>query len=201
MDIEDGEIVELDFEDTSALSNPDVFSRQRRGGANGSVVNGRLKNGTGSVQHQKDGGVIVGSGPENNGGAGGRMRRTNGKNKKPGKAERIAERAKRMQELENSWDFPDGSGLSDSRQQSSPPATPSPVASPVLSHVAVGEAMAPNNIRHAAKKDKVRQPEPALSRDIAREVLLGAVLARAGRQPLVDKNEFVRELLALIHVS
>jgi hypothetical protein len=195
-ELEDGEIVELDFEDTSALSDPDAFRQvlqQRR--SSSAMANG----------HE---GTSAASAP--------RERRDRGKGRKKGKRERAAERAAEMQrqrdEITRTWDTQeadksDGSVSPSSLMSTSPSPHPSPMRAPrTLTPTTARPARAfPNGIGNgAAPKARARDVSGAagLEPERAKDIIISAAAAQAPRLPAhMERNEFVREVLTLIHVS
>ncbi|KAF7291865.1 hypothetical protein MIND_01211800 [Mycena indigotica] len=190
-DIEDGEIVELDFADTSALSDPAAFreaqqrSRREHGVSPGPVI----ANGTGTRR---------------------------GKGRKKGKRERAAERA-----LENARlaQIIDPDRLGDGPSSRSVSASPDPMAAhvemetptasqaPLLpnlnSRLSVQSLFTGAPIKSATASptsSPVRPIDPA----IARASIISTVSVSAPAQslpPRMERNEFVREVLTLIHTD
>lgn len=142
----EGEIIELDWQDMSALSDPDAFLRVQK-------QQQQLRNGVGAGGGKKQNGTgIVGVGEET---TKGRKK----KEKKKSKKERLEAVAREREAIEQSWDFPttqqlnsnlntnfdsgrgNGAGMMMNLNgknvpipvtfhEDSPPATPSPVRSP-----------------------------------------------------------------------
>ncbi|KAH9940681.1 hypothetical protein B0H21DRAFT_780296 [Amylocystis lapponica] len=145
LDDDDADVVELDFTDTRALSDPAVFSSRLR-------------------EKQRSG----------NG---------NGSGKRKTRKERAADRERERDEIERGWDDP-------------VPAAPAPVVGkgkhPAAANgVAVAPPQANGNGAHAG-----------MHVDAAREALLSAISTQAklpGRD--MPRNDFVRELLTLIHTD
>ncbi|KAJ6578616.1 hypothetical protein B0H10DRAFT_2101375 [Mycena sp. CBHHK59/15] len=208
---EDGEIVELDFEDTSALSDPDAFrqvqQRARRNGEASASANGE----EGALRFRLE-------------------RRDRGKGRKKGKKERAAERAVEMQ---RQWDeIPawDGSEQSYDRARPASPssllsnsasASPSPHPSPVHAQAPMPfiDTQTPTTARPSqvqalmlalngggsGPKAATRTrdaPAAGLQPERARESIISNVSARAQTLPArMERNEFVREVLTLIHTD
>lgn len=236
-DSEDGEgIVELDFEDTSVLSNPAAFEEiKHRRGRNGSHS---------ERDHPEANGFHDADGPNGYGKKAGK-----GKKAPKGKLARDRER----QEIEKSWDFPGTSSEEQSYPSLSAPASPSPVASPELTPAAVAQPVptalksvlraAGAQVAEARGRDPRARYESliavngsklngktngkvtgkdidlpsappstanptangsdAVNRDAARESILSGVLQQKRNKvaPVgIERNDFVREVLTLIHV-
>ncbi|KAG6905824.1 hypothetical protein DXG01_000530 [Tephrocybe rancida] len=137
----DDEIIELDFADTSALSDPDVFRARQRANGHGHT------NGNGVEKPEK---------------------RTRTK-RKQGKKDRVAEQAKKREEIERSWDVPANNvGAVEGMYQAPPsPASPSPCPSPEPTRVhANGVASGSSSVRqngiiNAAGLRKEGEPVPS----------------------------------------
>lgn len=194
---EDAEdMVELDFEDTSALSDPDVFEevlmqRKRRShedlgaslGANGHVNGKEKRNEKGKKKEKKERDA-----PSFN----------------PGPAPAPVHAPSPVAAI---WQT-----LGQHPMPLSPPASPSPQPSPVLSPVPVatngtasqdkGKGKATNGTRPTNGKTASHPAHTALDPEVAKQSILNNVLAQT-RVPTVtmERNEFVREVLTLIHVS
>ncbi|CCM05360.1 uncharacterized protein FIBRA_07574 [Fibroporia radiculosa] len=148
-DHNDGDVVELDFADTRALSDPTIFSH-------------RLKE---------------------------KQNKANGKKKT--RRERAADRENEKEEIERGWDDPvRGQELSAGPTSSAvPPAVmmngkgkqPMRHASPMNGHAVNGSNVQPAVVKDATISAMISQPE-RLAKDIPR-------------------NDFVRELLTLIHTN
>lgn len=144
---EEGDIIELDFEDMSALSDPDAFLRaQQQQQAQGG--RGKKNGTTAAVKDlsQPGGKEPAGSTP----GTGGGGKEKKKKDRKKNKKERLEAIAREREAIEKSWDFPDVGGASAAVagnsntmnlngrnvpipvtfHDDSPPASPSPVPSP-----------------------------------------------------------------------
>lgn len=202
-DVEDGDIVELDFADTSALSDPDAFDRvllQRSNKSNTAprtAVNGRLGSETG------------------------REGQENGQGKGTKRKSRRERQRQQREEIERGWDVPAPQDLG---AQSSPasfsgPASPSPQPSPQPSPVLATAKTGPTT-RPLVTELEIDTPTTA--RPLSRVPELngtakgkkGVLDAQTVRQSLIatftqaqkprvvgmERNEFVREVLMLIHV-
>ncbi|RDB27625.1 hypothetical protein Hypma_003804 [Hypsizygus marmoreus] len=209
-DEEDGEeIIELDFSDTRALSDPSVFQRALRNGHG----NGNGRHARGSSTSSGDG---FGSGA--NGNTNGRVRengkereKERGNRRKKGKRERAADQVRLRAEIENSWDVPvpvlAGSssaaaarGFSDS-DGIPEPASPSPCPSPVMGET---QQHAPDVVQRTPAQNGVRSAKPMKEKtraDVVRESVVEAVVAKKPAVPTMERNDFVREVLTLIHTD
>ncbi len=149
---ENDEVVELDFSDTRALSDPTIFSS-------------RLK----EKKEKKDKG-------------------------KKSRKERERNKEREQAEIEKGWDLP-------TQAQVQPPyqaAATGPVA----------EAAKPKAISAAVNGAAVNgaaavrpSQNGTLNGTAAKEAILGALLTKVPAQAAIGRNDFVRELLNLIHVS
>lgn len=212
LDADDAEIVELDFEDTRALSDMEVYrlkvaERERQRGKNVSgEANGDQMNGAHAEAGAKE--------------KGGR--------KKKGRKERALEKVREREEIEKSWDFPAqeqqpaiavaAAVPSVSQDALPPPSDPDPAASsismsePLVNGTSV-QTQSPMTAKPAAIHDHVvvngsagkgkgKSTGADVDRDMAREAILVAI---ASQKPAnlrsMERNEFVREVLTLIHVS
>ena len=234
-DEDDGDIVELSFEETSVLSDPEAFKRalqRKKSGLKGAEmsVNGhRYVNGTSSSFSEKE----------------------KGKENKKSRKERdaIARR-----EIEESWDVPpprvvdsvNSSSRSFNTLPLGPPASPSPRASQELSNTSLGAtstsgvemmrtpttakatlgnagkyvngisaapavtAMVPSSQAYTPAKAKgasngvsltKRTQNGGVDAESVRESMVTALEAQPKPVGRMEKNEFVREVLALIRVS
>ncbi|KAF7318241.1 hypothetical protein HMN09_00332600 [Mycena chlorophos] len=216
-DLEDGEIVELDFEDTSALSDPAAFreaqQRSRREHLSSDAATSPppiLPNGNGT-------GI----------GTSGTRR---GKGRKKGKRERAAERAlenARLAQLIDPERLARENHTSSSRSASaSPDPTGAPFAEmetpiavrPPLPPVAAEPAPAPAPALVHTKKISVqslftgqplsppRSTQPHANSTIDPAIARASIIASAQAQnhnfaPRMERNEFVREVLTLIHTD
>ncbi|KAF8067884.1 hypothetical protein FPV67DRAFT_1765394 [Lyophyllum atratum] len=156
-DAEADEILELDFADTRALSDPDAFRRA-------------VQNGIGR-----------------------------GKGKKKGKKERAAEQVRLREEIERSWDVPGGSV--EERLTSTASPSPSPCSSPEVRAVA---AEVPRQQMNGVVS-KVTHPGLERQQGVVPEAVKESVIAAVSTQrinaPMMERNEFVREVLTLIHTD
>ncbi|KAJ7512555.1 hypothetical protein B0H11DRAFT_1788713 [Mycena galericulata] len=201
---DDGGIVELDFADTAALSDPDAFRQvqQRRARRNPDPE----------------------SAGDEGGASGGRERRDRGKGRKKGKRERAAERAAeghaRTLEAIRIFQLVDPSYR---QQQQSPPSSRSASASPPPEqqqpplatrppHSAVRPPFTEIETPTTARPSKVQTAmtgvngngsgsRAALHPEAARESLVETLITEAPRIPSVERNAFVREVLTLIHTD
>lgn len=147
----DEDIVELDFADTSALSDPDMFRNRR-------------------VQQQEKGKAK--------------------KSGKRGKKERMEENERERMAIEKSWDVP-------SQSQSSSSVPPSPARSAHSTNHVNGKSRASaSSSRNAMNGSRIHE-------DMARQAIVASVSSQeTGKLTTVlQRNEFVREVLMLIHVS
>jgi hypothetical protein len=188
------EIIELDFEDTSALSDMDTFSRV-------------LQNGK---KHPKaGGGSVLVNGTNANGSVGER-----GRGRKKGKKEREAEQIRIREEIENSWDVPGPSmrvqQLHEDVGVLSRPASPSPCPSPIPVHTPpssgdvspVANTATANYVNGVTPKrgEEVINKGMRIDHNAAKESTIVAFAAQVPTPTSVERNAFVRELLTLIHV-
>ncbi|OSD07804.1 hypothetical protein PYCCODRAFT_1430003 [Trametes coccinea BRFM310] len=166
---ENDDVVELDFTDTRALSDPALFSS-------------RLK------EKQKK-----------------------GKGKKS-KKEREADQARERAEIDKSWDMPAANG----QDKTAHPHSTTPNASLSTTHAnsisaAVDAAKSPKQAKKvstngtkdvAAPQSNGHSRNGTLDSVAAKEAVLSAVAAkRVAGGPSIAKNDFVRELLTLIHTD
>ena len=224
-DEDDGDIVELSFEETSVLSDPEAFKRalqRKKSGLKGpelSVDGHRYVNGTSSSFSEKE----------------------KGKKKSRKERDAIARR-----EIEESWDVPpplvvDSVNSSSRSFNTLPPASPSPCASRELGNTSLGvtltsgtpttakathgnagkyvngvsdapavTATAPSMQAYTQAKSKgasngvlpmKRTQNGGVDADCVRESIVTALDAQSKPVGRMEKNEFVREVLALIRVS
>lgn len=192
------EIIELDFEDTSALSDMDTFTRVLKGKKHAKTVSGGVNktNGMGSESER-------------------------GRGRKKGKKEREAEQIRIREEIENSWDVPgpsvrvqqayEAEGMIPEPASPSPcpsPSsvrTPSPKIPPVANHVngvtpKRKEEVAKRKEELPQKKEQVRSNGAGVHSDAVKGSLMATVSAKMPASKAMEKNEFVREVLTLIHV-
>lgn len=192
------EIIELDFEDTSALSDMDTFTRVLQNGKKHAKAGGGSMNGTN--------------------GAGGVNEKSKGRKK--GKKEREAEQMRIREEIEISWDVPGPSMRVQQLYEDDEdldvgitlrPASPSPCPSPVPVRTPPNPEDAPavpktvpakhmNGVTHK-RKEEVRGKSVGLDSNAVRGSIVAAVSAIQVPAPTtMERNEFVREVLTLIHV-
>ena len=135
--------MELDFADTSALSDPNIFQAKEKAGKN---ANGKERK----------------------------------EAKKKGKKERAEEREKERDKIEKSWDVP-----------ALVPPTPQPV-------VANGKGKTPvkSSPLHPANGPKV-----SVDQDTVRASIISTLSSKNISMSGMPRNDFVREVLTLIHVS
>ncbi|KAJ7931186.1 hypothetical protein B0H13DRAFT_2180100 [Mycena leptocephala] len=208
--LEDGEIVELDFEDTSALSDPDAFRQvlQQRGRRNpdaDSSVNG-----------------------PDSGSAAGRERRDRGKGRKKGKRERAAERtaelehqrsleAARLFQMIDPSNSRDRFGLASPSSSRSASASPSPGQSPHRPPGLVPPPFTETETPTTARPSKMQTmvagingntssvgatpPVTGLDPVRARAAVISTLAGEARSLPPMERNEFVRDLLTHIHTD
>lgn len=179
------EIIELDFGDTSALSDPDAFKRASK--------NGKKHLRGGSVSD-----VVNGS----------EAARDKTKGRKKGKKERAAEQLRLRQEIENSWDVPGPSARIAERAaiSSDEPASPSPCPSPEPGPPPSRQTL-PRNVSAPSIKavslangTASRTNGPLIDPDTVRESLISTMSSEGSVSGGMERNEFVREILTLIHV-
>ncbi|PCH45116.1 hypothetical protein WOLCODRAFT_139389 [Wolfiporia cocos MD-104 SS10] len=170
LDADDADIVELDFADTRALSDPAMFSS-------------RLKE---------------------------KQSRAGGKEKKrKTREEREEERAKQREEIERGWDDPTKGEVQSMRpavgMRPEPPSAPVPAPAPAVNGggktkdkhaVSGGKSEAARVNGHEARS------AGKLDTDAAKQAIISAALSHQ-RQSSQDmsRNDFVRELLTLIHTD
>jgi hypothetical protein len=188
------EIIELDFEDTSALSDMDTFSRV-------------LQNG--KKHHKVGGGSVILNGTKANGSVSEKVR-----GRKKGKKDREAEQIRIREEIENSWDVPGPSmrvqQLHEDAQVLSGPASPSPRPLPIPVHTPPSPGDAPpvtntavvNHVNGVTPKrgEEVINKGMRIDSNAAKESTVAAVATRVPAPTSAERNAFVRELLTLIHV-
>ncbi|KAJ7253665.1 hypothetical protein B0H12DRAFT_1116073 [Mycena haematopus] len=210
--LEDGEIVELDFEDTSALSDPDVFRQ---------VLQQR------SARRNPDAESSSLNGPDDDvSPAGGRERRDRGKGRKKGKRERAAERAaeighQRSLEAARLFQMIDSSsrlpmGLASNSSSRSASASPSPERfepsrPPAIAPPAFLEAETPTAARLSkipplvagVNGSSAQRASPATGLDpmAARAAIISTFTPETQSLLPMEKNAFMRELLTLIHTD
>ncbi|KAF5383213.1 hypothetical protein D9615_004955 [Tricholomella constricta] len=185
---EGDEILELDFADTSALSDMETFRR--------------------AVQTRRGVGEHVGV--EGGGGAEG----TSKKGRKKGKKERAAEQVRLREEIERSWDVPavaPGAGgyYGNGEQRLPSTASPSPCPSPELPQTGSGSTARSGGARphqaramNGATASRVGNPTSGTGKQEAvRDSVVAAVSARRFDAPALERNDFVREVLTLIHTD
>ncbi|KAF8217796.1 hypothetical protein K438DRAFT_2006827 [Mycena galopus ATCC 62051] len=213
--LEDGEIVELDFEDTSALSDPDVFRQ---------VLQQRTR--------RNPNPDVESSSSLNNPdpGSGGRERRDRGKGRKKGKRERAAERvaeighqrsleAARLFQMMDSSSVRERLGLASSSSSRSASASPSPelspepvrAAPPTFTEMETSVTVRPSSkiqINGNSSLVAPRAPQqPATNTGLDPVRTRAAILSTLTKEtstrslPPADKNAFMRELLTLIHTD
>ncbi|KAK7046869.1 hypothetical protein R3P38DRAFT_2607968 [Favolaschia claudopus] len=211
---EEGEIVELDFADTSALSDPDVFRQVQQRARRTHHDNGEDAGGNSANRFDDaDRGSPA---------SGGRERRDRGKGRKKGRRERAAERAAersleatRLLQIMDSSSVRERLGLpassSSSRSASASPspermeyhhAQPVPTAPssfvPAPSVVAQPKMVNGYTASTAARVSPPNVNANGLDPVAARDSIV-STLAR--RLPAMEKNAFMRELLTLIHTD
>jgi hypothetical protein len=213
---EDNEIVELDFEETSVLSDPAAFDQALRNRK--SAVNLRVHNG-------------INSSPLPNGNCS-----PSGTGKKSARKSKKERDAKAREEIERSWDIPppspastSGTSFRDSDILFGPPASPSPCPSPELaSHgppapemktptmtaratlVNVnGNGILPHNNSNSKVKGKTAVNGHAkkmnghvngVDAKIVNDSLITTIETQPHPVAKMTRNDFVKEVLTLIHV-
>ncbi|KNZ73569.1 mRNA-decapping enzyme 1B [Termitomyces sp. J132] len=204
-DGDDDEILELDFEDTSALSDPDAFCSHYRSGANENGNGGR----TGHA------GVGVAAEKEKE-----KEKEKKGRVRKQSRKERAAEQAREREEIERSWDVPAvvptlraGGRVYEYAEQ---PESPSPCPSPDLHphhhphnyHYQQQQNMPNGNGRNGVASSSKQNVYPPLAKgqlvvpEAVRDGVLdaAAMVGKMRKTPVLERNDFVREVLMLIHV-
>ncbi|KAI0764038.1 hypothetical protein BD413DRAFT_200113 [Trametes elegans] len=169
----DADVVELDFADTRALSDPALFST-------------RLK--------EKE---------KRRGGKGRRSRR-----------EREADRERERAEIERGWDMPADAGMQEPAQEPYPlpdareAASPRPSTTTGVNCASESKSAAPakkapvNGANSAAPPTNGRASNGSLNGVSAKEAILSALSGKKiASEPALAKNDFVRELLTLIHMD
>lgn len=131
-------VVELDFTDTSALSDPSMFQEKEKAGKNAKA-----------------------------------------KGKKKGKKERAEERVRERDEIEKSWDVP-------------VPVMPAPAV------VVNGKGKTPVK---AFSLPLANGPKSTVDQDTTRASIISTLSSHNVNLAGMSRNEFVREVLTLIHVS
>jgi hypothetical protein len=162
--VEEDEIVELDFEDTFALSDMDAFKK---------CLERKAKEASSKNKNKASGG-------------------------KKTKKEKEAERQREREEIEKSWDVPEP--VAPSPAMAAPPSViPAPVvvlpASKPMPVVNGREAPSPSDL------PTMNGTIDKIDKDVTRELLVDAVVPRLNQPGKLEKNEFMREILTLIHVS
>ncbi|KAG6849903.1 hypothetical protein H0H93_003917 [Arthromyces matolae] len=169
----DDEIIELDFEDTSVLSDPDAFRTRHR-------TNGTAK----PVVEKKRA------------------------KKKLTRKERAAEQAREREEIEKSWDAPVsvpafsvGVGMYNQEQPPSP-ASPPPQPSPEPEPSRRAGPSIPKNGHAASVYPPLREGQKVVP-EAVRDSVITAVRAvgTVKTPPPLERNDFVREVLTLIHTD
>ncbi|KAJ7731161.1 hypothetical protein DFH07DRAFT_906176 [Mycena maculata] len=174
---EEGEIVELDFEDTSALSDPDAFRE----------VMQRRRNPDGDTSAS----------------GGGRSR---GKGKKKGKRERAAERVFQLIDPAFSRQQQRSAPSSRSASVSpSPPPVPHSAGGvrPPFAEIETPATARPSKVQVAmnGSGSSSRGGGVGLDPGAARDSLIATLVAEAPSIPSIERNAFVREVLTLIHTD
>ncbi|KAJ7154711.1 hypothetical protein C8R46DRAFT_1118172 [Mycena filopes] len=205
---EDGEIVELDFQDTSALSDPDAFrqvqQRRRRPDAESSVHGAEASPSAAPVRERRD----------------------RGKGRKKGKRERAADRAAEVEqqrglEVARMFQLVDGERFGAVSASSSRSASASPISDhsprlpPGLAPPPV-ENETPTTARPFKTQPAVvgvngsgpsvrarNNVPPTLLDPLRARVSAISIMTNSNRaaHPPMERNEFVRELLTLIHTD
>ncbi|KAF9459729.1 hypothetical protein BDZ94DRAFT_1312111 [Collybia nuda] len=185
-DSDGDDILELDFGDTSALSDPSAFKRA-------------LKNGK---KHSRGGSVSDGANGID-------AMRDKTKGRKKGKKERAAEQLKIREEIENSWDVPGPSAHVTGRAISNDPPSPSLHPSP-SPHPSPEPGHSPHQTPtpHAKLVNGIpSRPQQAgvngslIEADTARESIISSLSNHSSISGSLERNEFVREILTLIHTN
>ncbi|KZT10546.1 uncharacterized protein LAESUDRAFT_810144 [Laetiporus sulphureus 93-53] len=164
---DDADVVELDFTDTRALSDPILFSS-------------RLK----EKQSKPDGAE---------------------KKKKKNKKERLAQREKQKEEIEQSWDDP-MKGQVRTREQAAADVAATSASAPVVNGAvngAVNGKKATNGAPVASKTNgNIACSSGRMQAEAAAEAIISTVASQPGGIGKdVSRNDFVQELLTLIHTD
>lgn len=209
---DDGEIMELNFEETSVLSDPEAFDKALK--TRKSAVNLRAyANGNGAYSS-----------------AGGTTHGEDGlKSKNKGRKGKKERDARTQAEIEKTWDIPPPSPTSE-RQSAhiellmQPPASPSPVASPdqssrafsppemmktptmtaraTLAHSNGNGILSPQKGKGKAVNghNKFNGYMNGVDPELAGESIIAALEARPRLIGKMEKKQFTQEVLSLIHV-
>ncbi|THH19642.1 hypothetical protein EW146_g1572 [Bondarzewia mesenterica] len=156
---DDADVVELDFADTSALSDMDAFNRRQR-------------------EREAMSGKERGKGK--------------GKERK-GRKERERENEREREEIEKSWDVPERMA----------PAPPAPVPAPVVAPTPAPVRVPVNGVKENGKSKGKTVVNGASASAIDHGAAKAAVLAAVNGKALagLGRNDFVREILTLIHTD
>ncbi|KAH9477718.1 hypothetical protein JR316_0009944 [Psilocybe cubensis] len=220
---EDGEIVELSFEETSVLSDPAAFDKVLKNRRSAVSLRGQA-NGHGTATYQ-------------NGHAGYGGVDESPKGRKSKKSRKEQRDAKAKEELERSWDLPMPSpatnrAISHQDLMNLPPASPSPCPSPenqnysqhqqsipemktptMNANVLLGHANGHGYNSNIASPNKGKGKAVPNGRakanghatQVDAEAVSGSLLAAVEAQPnpigKMERNEFVKEVLTLIHTD
>ncbi|KAG6888805.1 hypothetical protein C0995_005825 [Termitomyces sp. Mi166 len=194
---DDEEIIELDFEDTSALSDPDAFRSHHRSSAsaNGNGSGARTGYGVGAEKEKEKRGRVK---------------------KKQSRKERAAEQAREREEIEKSWDVPAGvptlragGRVYEYVEQPESPLScfsPEPPQQHHHHHQNVPNGSGRNGVAPSSSKQNANvtvYPPLAKGQMVVPEAVRDSVVdAMVGKMKtsVLERNDFVREVLTLIHV-
>lgn len=184
------DVVELDFADTRALSDPDAFMQKAK-----EKQQARVASGNGSTNGNKH------SDASTNGAL-----NTNGKKKT--RKERAAERSEReREEIERGWDDPvRGEPVRIEPVPHQPALTASVSASAAVNGTAKDKQVSISNVINGtgahASSSAPASASASVDGQLAKEAVLATVLKHPSKPGEgIPRNVFVRELLTLIHVS
>ncbi|KAF8636045.1 hypothetical protein AX17_003840 [Amanita inopinata Kibby_2008] len=188
---DDGEILELDFEETSALSDMNAFRKALQRGKERSRSAAGMSTSAGSSVEGQQGYD-----------ANGRM-----KGRRKTRKEREAERLREREQIENSWDTPApvsnppssvplGMGTISNARSS----TPSRKAQVVVNGFGQGrkQVVSCNEI---APVPAPASAVAAVDSGLVKETLISTLLGHAQKPGRLERNMFVREVLTLIHTD
>lgn len=181
---DDEEIIELDFEDTSALSDPEAFHSRCRPYTNGVRVADKEK------EKEKE---------------------KRGRKKKQSRKERAAEQARDREEIERSWDVPTVVPMLRAGEYPGQPESTSPCLSPDPLHPQQKQQSMLNGTGKngvASSSKQIANVYPPLANgqivipEAVRDSLIDAteIVGKVKKTQVLERNDFVREVLTLIHV-
>ncbi|KAM6492332.1 hypothetical protein JOM56_012056 [Amanita muscaria] len=200
---DDGDIIELDFEETSALSDMNAFKKAQKKGKEK-----KLSSRNGPVNSAMSAGGSAGSGVESSLGP----LTTNGKAKGRKKTRKEKEAEKREQ-IENSWDAPAPVpnplpsvplGLNDNANHArSPTPKKASSATPVVNgnqqHQQVRKEMVKVNNGSSGSSGCNSGAGAVVDPGLVKDSLISTLLGQPQRPGKLERTAFVREVLTLIH--